>query len=327
MTSTVAALLMMAGAAAPAQAPLSWADKMFKAGTSHDFGNVARGAQLFHQFKFTNIYAVPLEIRQTRTSCGCVTVTPSVRVVEPRQEATIDVIMDARKFTGPKTVHIYITVGPDYVSTATLTLSANSRTDVVFNPGQVSFGVVARGQTPTQTVDVEYAGVLDWKVIAVEKGNAPLEVSFAELYRRPGQVGYRVTVTLKAEAPTGPLRQEILLRTNDPASPSVPLLVEGTIQAMLSVAPGTLRLGSVRVGEIVKPKLIVRGGRPFRIVEIEGLGDGLQADWPGQSAAVHVLTLSYQPTKPGELKRQLRIKTDLTGEGPVSVTVEALASD
>src|SRR5262249_1560000 len=127
-------------AAAPAQN--RWADKMFKAGTTHDFGNVARGAQLFHRFQVTNIYAVPLDLMSTRASCGCVTITPSARTLKPRETGTIDVLMDARRFTGPKTVSIYVTVGPEYVSTATLQVSPNSRAHVVFNPGQPNFGGV-----------------------------------------------------------------------------------------------------------------------------------------------------------------------------------------
>ena len=39
-----------------------WAKKLFKEQTAHDFGTVARGAQLYHRFPVTNIYAVPLEI-------------------------------------------------------------------------------------------------------------------------------------------------------------------------------------------------------------------------------------------------------------------------
>src|SRR5262249_22729586 len=164
--------------------------------------------------KLTNIYAARLEIVQQRTSCGCVTVTPSTRVLESRQEAFVDVLMDARKFTGRRIVYIYLTVGPQYVSTAALQVSANSRADVVLNPGEVNFGVVPGGQTPTQTIDVEYAGALDWRVGEIVKHSGGLEARFHELYRRPGQAGYRVTVTLKDDAPPGVFKQELFLKAN-----------------------------------------------------------------------------------------------------------------
>ena len=65
-------------AAAPAvaqQQPQSWAEKMFKDGVNHDFGSVARGAQLLHRFPIKNIYAVPLTITSLQSSCGCGTAT------------------------------------------------------------------------------------------------------------------------------------------------------------------------------------------------------------------------------------------------------------
>ena len=47
----------------------------------------------------------------------------------------------------------------------------------------------------------------------------------AELYRRPWAVGYRLAVTLKADAPAGTSKHDLYLKTNDQASPMVPLLI------------------------------------------------------------------------------------------------------
>jgi hypothetical protein len=300
---------------------------MFGGTTTHDFGSVPHGAQLFYRFKMTNLYAVPLDIVSTRTSCGCVTVTPSVKTLPPRGTASVDVTMDARRFTGPKSVSVYVTVGPEYTSTATLQVTANSRADVVFNPGQVSFGVVPRGQQPVQTIDVEYAGKLDYRVTEVVKGTTdPVDAALEELYRRPGQVGYRVKVTLKADAPPGPLKYELLLKTNDPASPVVPVLVEANVQAVLTVAPGKVDFGSIKVGETVTRRIQVRGNKEFRIQSIAGLGDDITADLPATPAAVQVITLKYQPREAGDLHRDLAIQTDLSEQASGTVAVEGTAA-
>lgn len=311
-----------------AQTAERWAEKMFRQNggtTTHDFGSVARGAQLHHRFAMTNIYAVPLDIIGTRASCGCVRIAPSATSLKPRETGYIDVMMDASRFTGPKKVTIFVTVGPQFTSTAYLEVSANSRADIVFNPGQVNFGVVARGLTPKQTIDVEYAGGLDWHITGMVKTNAPLEVAMEQLYRRPGQVGYRLHFTLKKEAPAGAFKQEILLQTNDPASPLVPLLVEATIQAALSVVPSTVSLGEVKVGEAVVKSVLVRGSKPFRVVSVEGAGDGIDVELPMGVAPVQRVTIKFQPSRGGELKRELLFKTDLEGETPAIVTVEGKA--
>src|SRR5205807_1071802 len=100
------------------------------------------------------------------------------------------------------------------------------------------------GQTPTQTLDVEYAGGLDWRVTELDAHKAPYTAHFKELYRQPGQVGYRVTITLKPDAPPGNQRHELYLKTNDPASPHVPILVEAMVQASLSVFPPAVKFGN-----------------------------------------------------------------------------------
>src|SRR6516165_4881428 len=117
-------VLLLGATAAPAD---GWAEKMFEDGkkTSHDFGTVPRGAQLFHRFTITNIYAVRMEITKVNSGCGCVTATPAKRVLEPREATTLDVSMDARRFTGAKSVTISVSVGPEYVSTAEVKVSAN----------------------------------------------------------------------------------------------------------------------------------------------------------------------------------------------------------
>src|SRR5260370_19232920 len=151
--------------------------------------------------------------------------------------------MNARLFKGPKTVSINVTVGPTYVSTATLQVAAVARQDVVFNPGTVDFGIVQGGQTPTQILDVEYSGNLNWRIDEVVKNaSAPFQVKAEELDRqepsrfRAGRVGYRFYCVLKANAPPGAFKQEIILKTNDPNSPTLTVAVEGTVQASLAVA-------------------------------------------------------------------------------------------
>ncbi|MHB1426524.1 MAG: DUF1573 domain-containing protein [Gemmataceae bacterium] len=321
------ALLMMAFGVAPASAQAPWAEKMFKDGLSHDFGSVPRGAQLSHRFVITNIYAVRMEILEVKSGCGCVTATRAKVSLEPRESTTIDITMDARRFTGQKTVGITVTVGPDFISSAQLRVSANSRADIVFNPGQVSFGTVTRGQTASQVIDVEYAGVLDWQVMEVSAKDLPVEVAMNELYRRPGQIGYRVRVTLKADAPVGNLKGDLFLKTNDPASPLLPVLVEGVIQSNLTVAPAALSLGAVKIGETVTRRVVVRGNKPFRVLGAEGLGEGMQLDPPPSAAPapVQVVSIKYVFRKAGDFKHEVKIKTDLQ-DAPVVVTIDGSAA-
>src|SRR5262245_2952742 len=103
----------------------AWADKLFGGDTVHDFGTVPRGAQSKYSFKMTNIYKVPLEITGIRATCGCVTPTPSTKILQPNETAYLHINMDGTRFSGHKSVRVFVTVGPEYISTATLVISAN----------------------------------------------------------------------------------------------------------------------------------------------------------------------------------------------------------
>lgn len=321
---TALMVLVLSAQAARAQSG-AWADKLFANQTVHDFGNVPRGAQLKHTFKITNIYKIPLEITNIRVTCGCLSVTGHPRVLQPNDSADFTVHMDANRFSGPKTVRAYVTVGPEYVSTATLTLSANARLDVVFNPGEIDFGIVQRGQSPTRHIDVEYAGSFPWAVSEIVKNAAaPFGLRVEEL--RTGHRGYRIFATLKPDAVAGAFKQEILLKTNDPSSPVLTFNIVGNVQASLSVAPANLHVGGVKVGQTESRKVIVRGQRPFRILGIDGQGDGVSAHFPDRESVSHVVEIRFQPAAAGQWKKSLLFRTDLESQS-VAVAVEASASD
>jgi hypothetical protein len=319
MRKTVLLLAVWLGfaSAAPAQT-MAWADKLFDNNTVKDFGVVPHGAQLTYSFPMKNIYAVPLEITNIRATCTCLTVTPSTNVLKPQETGYIKIQMDGRRFTGPKAITVYVTVGPEYISTATLRVSANARTDVVLNPGQINFGTVQSGAGATQTVDIDYAGNLDWHISeVVNPTNSPFEIKLSEAYRqsaklrKAGKVGYRLSVTLKPDAPDGPFRHEIGLKTND-QNQILTITAEGTVQAALTASPSRIDGVSVKVGQMLTRKVFVRGSRPFQILAVDGVSDGVTVQFDAnRSSATHFLTVQCQPQRAGALQKQLVIRTDL----------------
>jgi hypothetical protein len=327
MLALAAAVFLVNAAPALAQQPSEpWANKLFHNNTAHDFGSVARGAQLKYSFPIKNIYAVPLEIGSPRVSCGCVSASVSKKVLQPQEEATLDITMDGTRFSGAKSVYISVSVGPEYISTATLKVSANARTDVVFNPGEFNFGVVQQGQQPSRTVDVEYAGALDFRIKEVVKpAEAAFTVTMKELYRQQGRVGYRMTVQLNADAPGGAFKHDLVLKTNDPVSDVMTVVVDGNVQAALRAAPNLVNLGAIKVNQERTFKVQVLGNKPFRITEVKSDGKDITAELPPAAMTVHTLTLKCTPTSAGELKRQITIVTDLEKSASVTVTIQGMA--
>src|SRR5688572_12420491 len=97
MRKAALALLALLGTCQTAAAQTAWADKLFGGNVNHDFGVVPRGAQLKHSFKMTNIYKVPLEISQIRVTCGCLTVTPSTKILQPNETIQLHANMDGTR--------------------------------------------------------------------------------------------------------------------------------------------------------------------------------------------------------------------------------------
>jgi hypothetical protein len=320
---------------APAPAPAApWAQKLFYGVTSHDFGTVPYGAQLKYRFKMKNIYDVPLAISEIRRTCGCVSFTPNPPVgaaLKPNEQGWVDITMDAHRFKGPKAVTLYITVGGgQFGSTAAIVITANAREDVTFNPGSINFGIVRQGQSVTQAANVEYEGNLGWRIIQIVKNaDAPFTVEPTEIYRRTegvikrvNKVGYSIAVTLKPSAPPGPFHEELTIKTND-GNPPLVLVVEGNVQASLSVAPNVVNLGTIKKGAEKTQRVQVRGDRPFRIVGLDGGSSAITAEMPASASDSHILTLKCRPDQPGDWHKQLTIRTDLDGGAAATVLVEA----
>jgi hypothetical protein len=330
-TVALAVLAMTLAAAAASAQQQAWAEKMFKDGLTHDFGTVARGAKLVHHFTITNIYAVRMEITSLKVGCGCVTATAPKRVLAARESTTIEVRMDTGRIpAGSKTVGVRVAVGPEYTSSAELKITANSRADVVFNPGQVNFGTVTRGAASKQMIDVDYAGALDWQVKEVLAKDAPFTVALKEKPRRRvgsvNHVGYTLEVTLKKDAPAGALKHTAYLKTNDPTNPTVPLLIEANVQQSVTVTPGVLSLGTVKTDTALVRRVIVRGTRPFRVTGVTGTGQGVElgAALSAKDEVAQFVTFKCQFPAAGAFRQELKIKTTLQDD-PVTVTVEGTA--
>ncbi|MBI1833155.1 MAG: DUF1573 domain-containing protein [Planctomycetes bacterium] len=318
MRKVVLALFVGSWLASSASAqPAAWADKLFAGETTHDFGTVARAAQLKFAFKMTNIYKVPLDITDVRVSCGCVKAEAGLRTLQPGETGTLNVSMDARQFIGSKTVRVYVTVGPKYISTATLTVSANAKGEVAFTPHEVDFGTVQRGQAPSKSIDIEYSGgKVDWRVLEIVKSSgAPFDLKAEELPRLPNGLprrGYRLHAAIKADpAANGSFKQEIVLKTNDPTAPMLSFNIVGHIQSGLAVSPSPIVVRDLKVGESQTKKVFVTASRPFRVLAVDGQGEGITVEVPKTQDAMIVLTVHIAPTKAGELRKQLTIRTDI----------------
>jgi hypothetical protein len=306
---------------------LDWAERMFSE-LRYDFGNIARGSDARHVIEVENPYQETVRITNVGTTCGCTAAEPDVRQLATHEVARIEVQMNTIKFMRRKdsNVDVTLTYAGGSPRTVRIPITAYIRPDVVLDPGTAQFGSVETGQGGERVVSVAYAGDLDWRITDVNSPCEYLTTNLVETSRGDGLVKYSLTVTLLPEAPQGSLHERILLSTNDPRSPQVPVVVEGAVVPDIVVNPAVLAMGTLRPGVDKTMSVVVRGRRSFSIdkIECESDRDCFKVRLNSQVRSVHVLPLTVTPPdEPGELK-ELFYLTISGRDEPVTFTAEGI---
>ncbi|MDC0307542.1 MAG: DUF1573 domain-containing protein [Planctomycetaceae bacterium] len=290
---------------------LDWAAKMFEK-QKVDFGVVARAAETKYRLKLKNIYQEDVHISNVRTTCGCSAASPSKTLIKSAEEAYIEIQMDTEKFMRRKDSNVVITFDAPTFAEVRIPITAYIRTDVVISPGAAKFGAVAKGEENVKTLDIAYAGRPDWNIKEVKSPRDYLTAEVVEISRdeNGGLANYKLKVTLKANAPAGLIREQVMLITDDANSPQVPVLVEAKVESAYTVTPEIVSLGTIKAGEEKSFRLVVKGRKPFALesVKCESEYDGLNAEISETERTVHVVPVILKaPANPGSVEDQLLI--------------------
>lgn len=304
----------------------NWAEKMFDV-TSHDFAAVARGAKADFGFRLKNIYKETVHIAGVRSSCGCTTPTITKDTLATHESSEILASLNTKSFLGHKSATITVTFDKPFVAEVQLRVQGNIRSDVVFSPGVVQLGTVDQGAMGEQRVSVTYAGRPDWAIVDVQSTNAHFEVEMDEMSRGGGRVAYNLLVRLKGDTPAGYLNDELVIVTNDSQSSRIPLAVEGRVVSDLSVTPASLFLGDLAKGQTVTKKLIVRGSKPFKILEMNCDDDCFDFAVSDELKPIHVVEVTFSSDQVGKVEKVIHIKTDRGTGGATSLVAHAIVSE
>ncbi|MEO2046435.1 MAG: DUF1573 domain-containing protein [Pirellulales bacterium] len=300
-----------------------WADKMFGK-LSHDFGTVARGADTVYRFEVTNLYKQTMHITGVRSSCGCTTPTVENATIKTHEKAYIVAKFNTRTFVGRHGATLTVSLDAPFRAEVQVRIQGNIRSDVVFSPGAIQFGSVDQGSTQEQQVEVNYAGRNNWEILDITNDNDHFEVELKETKRVEGRVSYSLLVRLKDNLSPGYVNDQLTVITNDRRSENqrIPLFVEGKVTPEISVTPATLVLGEVKQGEEISKRLIVRGKKPFKIVEIGCDDDCFDFKMDEKAKLVHLVNLTYRASdQVGKLSQPVQIKTDRGDNRSATCTV------
>lgn len=316
-------LILLSGLALAGPAAASGADAMFDE-LSKDFGSVPRGPTLQHAFHITNNTGKVVTIGNVRVSCGCVSASAVKNRLAPGEETAIMAHMDTSRFIGSKSVTIFVRFDEPTREEVRLWVQANARDDVSVAPDTLAFGSIKRGTSSSVSTTVTFLGNKQSQIQSLSCESNYIQPTFKELRRSDSEVAYEVTAKIRSDAPVGKWFTDVWVKTNNPsmAKVRVPLTIE--IESPLSVTPTGVNLGQIKTGGQAERKVVVRGIKPFKITAVQGADEELVVhDSTTESKPVHVLTITFKPSKAGDVTRTLRIVTDLTEENEIEFEAKA----
>jgi hypothetical protein len=306
-------VFLTAGSASAA----TWAESMFD-DLSRDFGSVPRGPTLSHSFRLTNKSDQYVHIAGVRVSCGCVTASAVKTDLAPKESTAIYAEMDTRRFTGLKTVHIYVQFDRPRWEEVRLWVQANGRDDVTLSPDSLAYGQIKRGSMPSVSVTVNFLGNSQWKIVEALCDSNYVQPKIEEVRRDYAEVSYKLTARIRSDTPVGKWYTDVWLKTNNASTPRIRVPVTVEIESALAVSPSVANLGQVKEGGEAERKVIVRAVKPFKITRVAGEDALLSVkDSTTEAKPVHVLTVKFKAGEPGEINRTFKIMTDLKEDSEV----------
>lgn len=288
---------------------------------NHDFGTVARAAKTEHRFTFDNPYSQAIHVRSVRTSCGCTTPSVETEIVPPGGRGSILAKFNTGTHTGARSATLTVTFDKPSFGEVQLHVKGYIRSDVVFQPGEASFGNIMQGSSKSIEVGVDYAGKPAWQINVVTTSDAFISAIPAEISRQNGRIRYSLSINISGDAPAGPLESELVVHTNDRNLTKIPLRLMANITPELSVSPQTLSLGEIAVGAPIKQVIVLKGQQPFLIRGIESNAFEIDAKLSDEQKPLHALPLTIRP-KAAEFGRELKGKITFSTDLPEKPTID-----
>ncbi len=311
----------------PAQ---EWVNAIFPE-RNHEFGTVAKGSKLRYSFKVVNVTDKELHISGYKTKCGCTDVKIGADTVPPGTQTTIEATLDTTNFSGPKPSGLTLVIDRPSPAEVELNMNCFIRADVTLQPGQFDFGTVKRTDGPSQTLALQYiGGNTDFRITGSQHHSPRLKVKITEESRANGQAAYKIVANFEPTATLGFYKDQITLKTNDPASPEIPIFVTGQVQGLLSASPSVMNLGQVAKGASVQKTVILKADKPFAVKETKAAKGTVTTETPASTPGdqpIRTLKITYKaPDKPGPDHAVLEITSDIPDEPPARVNLFATVS-
>lgn len=263
---TFVALAVMMTVAATTFAQTEGSPTLVVASKIMDAGTVSQGTTVDAVFDLVNEGDTKLVIKAVRPTCGC-TVADFDKEIAPGATGHVKAKLDTKDFSGPISKSILVMTDDPQNPTVTLVIKADIRPFVEILPRPLIRFNAVLNEPMNQTFIVVGADPEAALTVRSVESSVPFlatsmrQLGGDELIEGKSKSQYEITLSLRDDAPVGPVNAVLSVNTDLKEAPTVPVKVYGVIRALIHVTPSQIQFGSVEAKARPGRNLIVVNNR------------------------------------------------------------------
>ncbi|HLF56580.1 MAG TPA: DUF1573 domain-containing protein [Thermoanaerobaculia bacterium] len=283
-----------------------------------EIGRIQRGERAEVVFELENQGEGPLQIKSAQPSCGC-TVASFDKEIAPGAKGTLRATLDTSNLEGALSKSVTVISNDPAQPRVVLTIRLEVVSYVRVSPSFARLLQVQSMPPAATAVNLWTEDGTALELGAIETGAEWVEARARRAEaseRRDGGPAeqWRLEVTLRPEAPLGPLTQTVVVATNHPKQPKVEVPLSGFVRPVLSAQPAAADFGSL--GPRADPKQFVLklfnfGGEPVEVrsatTDLDFVTVTIEPDDPGRRFRIRLVVGADAPK--GKFEGTLRIET------------------
>jgi len=292
--------------------------------TSYDFGTVAQGTKVVHEFEVKNKGNADLVIQRLSPSCGCTATQLASPIIKPGASEKVRVTFDTSGFIGDKTKSVLIASNDTSTPEVVVTLKGQVLSSYTVEPARVDFGEIfpsAPLTTRQREVSFSIAQGSDLKITKITSLSKHVVASPVSAQ------GSRATVTIEIlpTAPLGEFRDRVIFELDGGRRASVNVPVNASVKGDLRLNPSTVSFGVVDGKAPLERRVQFenKGRSPVTIQSITTSNPAVSASMVTvQPGRLGVLVINVDPRRvSGDLKDTVELKTNHPSESVLSLNV------
>jgi len=246
----------------------------------YDFGDVAEGSKVSHDFIIKNSGTAPLIIQRIIPSCGCTNTKSATDSIAPDGQGAVHVEFDTSGFSGQKVKLIRVLTNDPDTSASTLTLKGRVENSVEIKPARIAFNTIRHADgalSASQDVTVRLKEGTNRKLGAVRALSKHVKVR--ELATSDSEKKFSVTIL--PSAPLGELRDRVIVNLEGRPLRTIAIPLFAIVEGAVTITPTSISFGLIEGSEALERSVKIENSGPKDL-----LIKHVKSDNPGVSWSV-----------------------------------------